>query len=105
MTRRRFGYKEDGSVDELAISALDQAVEMVVNGEMSLRQAAEWVEADCGKTITHAGIRKRLYPLLHPLFLILLKPNRIYVFHRLPCHQYLFEKTVCCSNGILQELL
>ena len=60
MSRRPFGRNEDGTVDELAVSSVEQAVQFVSEGVMTLRDAADWVYANCGKKISHAGIRRRV---------------------------------------------
>jgi len=60
MSRRPFGTDEEGKVDEEAVKSLDAAISMVEKGEMSLREASEWLECDCGKRMSHMGLKKRV---------------------------------------------
>jgi hypothetical protein len=55
-----FGYDKYGREVEEELQALYIAFEYVLDGSMSLREAADWITGHTGRAISHSGFSARM---------------------------------------------
>jgi len=56
----KFGYTSDGQPIEIELEGLKVVQDLINTEAISLREASEYLQDMCGRTISHVGLRKRL---------------------------------------------
>lgn len=60
MSKAAFGYDVSGNPVEIELEGLQVVQDLIRTESISLREAAEYLEDLCGRTMSHVGLRKRL---------------------------------------------
>jgi isoleucyl-tRNA synthetase len=60
MSRASFGYDKDGLPIELELEGLRVVQDLINTEAASLREASDYLQELCGRSISHVALRKRL---------------------------------------------